>query len=94
MHFEWDKEKNIINENKHGVSFQQAAKVFDDPLHLPNMDDRFPDSKRWRTLGYAGLVLLLVAHEYWEIEDGEEVIRIISARKATARERKLYEERT
>lgn len=94
MYFEWDEEKNAANGGKHGVRFERAVRVFDDPFHLPSMDGRFPGSKRWRTIGYVERDLLLVAHEYWEREDGEEVIRIISARKASAGERKLYEENT
>ena len=74
------------------MSFAAASRVFADPLHLSRQDRHVGGEERWQTLGLAdGIVLLLVAHIYGE-RDGEEVIRIISARKATARERRQYEQ--
>lgn len=66
--------------------------VFGDPNHL-SVQDRFEEAEeRWQTLGLAGgITILIVAHTVAE-EDGEEVIRIISARKATPRERRRYNE--
>lgn len=66
-----------------------AAAVFDDALHLSKPDPH-PDGDRWNTIGKVGPVLLLVVHTWPEGDD--EVGRIISARKATAHERKAYEE--
>jgi uncharacterized protein len=66
--------------------------VFEDPMHLSVQDRHEASEERWQTLGLVGVgVVLLVAHTYAERE-GEEVVRIISARKATKRERTRYEE--
>jgi uncharacterized DUF497 family protein len=87
----WDPKKAAANRAKHGVSFETAAAVFDDPLHL-SQPDQHQDRDRWRTVGMVGRVVLLVVHT-WPHGDEEDAIgRIISARKATARERKAYEE--
>jgi uncharacterized protein len=92
MRFEWDERKNRSNRAKHKVSFETAKLVFDDPFAVSIPDRLVNDEQRWQTLGLAGgLVILLVAHTYRD-QDGEEMIRIVSARKATARERKIYEE--
>ena len=92
MRFEWDENKNRSNRKKHGVGFETAKLVFDDPLHI-SIQDRFENGEeRWRTVGLAGgVVLLLVAHTYRD-EDGDEVVKIISARKATRPERVRYEQ--
>jgi uncharacterized protein len=93
MNYTWDPEKDAINRSKHGVSFETAALVFEDPLHLSVLDRIVAGEGRWRTMGLVnGLVILIVAHTYLE-QDGQETIRIISARKATRRERKHYEEK-
>ncbi|MGH8400420.1 MAG: BrnT family toxin [Gammaproteobacteria bacterium] len=92
MRFEWDDKKNSRNGAKHGVSFETAVEVFDDPFHLSLLERHERGEQRWQTMGLlAGTVVLLVAHTYIE-SHGEEVVRIISARKATAHERKIYEE--
>jgi len=89
--FEWDPVKARSNERKHGVSFEIALHVFDDPEALVN-HSRIEDGEyRWQTLGWVGgLLLLLVAHTV-RFEGDDEVIRIISARRADRRERKRYE---
>lgn len=93
MRIEWDDAKNRINRAKHQVSFELAQLVFDDPHHLSRQDRHKDGEERWQTLGLVGgVVLLLVAHTYREGDQGEEEIRIISARKATAHERKRYEQ--
>lgn len=96
MRFEWDETKNRANQRKHGISFEDAARVFFDPLHV-SIQDRVEDGEqRWQTFGLvAGLVLVLVAHTTTEDdEDGQavEIIRIISARRADRWERRRYEE--
>lgn len=90
MRFIWDEHKNRRNRLKHKVSFETAVLVFDDP-HAISIQDRFvQDEERWQTLGLIeGVVVLLVAHSI-EVEGGEETIRIVSARKATPRERGIY----
>jgi uncharacterized protein len=89
----WDPGKAVINRSKHGLSFETAVLVFDDPFHASRLDPH-SDGDRWQTIGLVGLVLLLVIHTWPEgnSEANEAVGRIISARKATARERKVYEE--
>lgn len=85
--FEWDPEKARANLSKHGVAFEDAALVWDDPLHLARFDRLEGGEERWHTLGSAaGTVLLLVVHTYRNRDD-EDVVRIISARRATRSER-------
>ena len=92
MRFEWDEGKSRQNLAKHGVSFDTATLVFEDPHSVSRFDRIKNGAKRWQTLDRAGAVtVLLVAHVDLE-EDGELTIRIISARKATSHERKAYEE--
>lgn len=91
MRVGWDLEKALANLAKHGVEFQDAAEVFSDPLARSIQDRHEAGEERWQTLGLVGgLVLLVVAHTWGEDEDGE-VVRIISARRATRRERREYE---
>jgi uncharacterized protein len=92
MRFEWDADKNRRNLAKHRISFDAAKLVFDDP-HALSRQDRIEDGEeRWQTIGLAGgIAVLLVAHISREHEH-EEVIRIISARKATPREREAYDQ--
>lgn len=91
MRFVWDEKKNRANRLKHRVSFETAVLVFDDPFQLSIQDRYVGSEERWQTFGLVGgVVVLLVAHTYAD-EDGEEVIRIISARKATRHERARYE---
>jgi uncharacterized DUF497 family protein len=92
MQFDWDDEKNRANLAKHGVSFELASYVFEDPLHLSVLDP-CEDEERWRSIGVPkNLMTILVVHTIAETEGEEELIRIISARLATAHERRAYEE--
>jgi uncharacterized protein len=89
MRFEWDELKNRRNLRKHKISFGTARLVFGDPFALSIQDRVVESEERWKTLGMVGGVIVVVAHTYQE--EGEElVIRIISARKATATERIAY----
>ena len=96
MRFEWDENKNRSNRRKHGVSFEEACLVFRDPLHVSVMDRIENGERRWQTFGLVqGIVVLVVAHTVAEEDtEGEiiEVIRIVSARRATPRERRRYED--
>jgi uncharacterized DUF497 family protein len=85
----WDPVKARTNLKKHGVSFEEASTVFDDPLFITFLDvEHSLDEERYITLGLSQRNrLLLVAHT-----DREGAIRIISARKATENERGFYEE--
>ncbi len=90
MRFVWDKSKNISNQRKHGVSFEEAQSCFFDPFHLlidnPTHSDH---EERMILIGVSvDTRLLVVVHA----EKTENEIRIISARKATKHERKQYEE--
>ncbi len=96
IRFEWDEAKSLSNRLKHGVSFEEASQVFHDPLHVSVQDRIEAGEQRWQTFGLVGgLLLLMVAHTVREeIEDDTsfDVIRIISARPATSKERRRYEE--
>ena len=92
MEWVWTDEKNRTNRRDHGLSFETARRVFDDPLAVSRLDPH-PDSDRWPTLGHVGPVTLFVVHTWPESEAGQPAIgRIISACKATSHERKAYEE--
>ena len=92
MIFEWDDRKNKENIKKHGVSFEQAQEVFHDPLHLSKLDKIFSYfEERWITIGSTSEGEILIVANLLFNTEGEEVIRIISARRATSRERKQYE---
>ncbi len=90
MRFEWDEAKNRHNLAKHRISFETATLVFDDSHALSFQDLIVNGEERWQTFGMIGGLIVMVAHTFWE-EDGEEVIRLISARKATSGERRIYE---
>jgi uncharacterized DUF497 family protein len=92
--FDWDPGKAASNWRDHGVTFDRAATVFLDELALTVYDAiSSQGEERWFTLGYdADGKLLAVAHTYQEIGSGLFRLRIISARKATRRERRNYEE--
>jgi uncharacterized protein len=92
MKISWDETKSQSNLAKHGVSFDRAKLVFDDPYQL-TQSDPCEAEERWRTLGLVnGAVILIVIHTAREYEYGEEEIRIISPRKATTVERRAYED--
>ena len=92
MQFEWDENKNQANRKKHGLSFDTARLVFDDPFHISVPDHSATGEQRWRTMGMAGNIVLLVVVHTYRGEGNDEKIRIISARKATKQERKRYEQ--
>jgi uncharacterized DUF497 family protein len=88
----WDPRKNRSNQRAHGLSFETAMLVFDDPL-AASRPDPSTNEERWQTIGAIGRVIVFVIHTWPEPDNsGEDVGRIISARKATAHERKAYEE--
>ena len=89
MRFEWDEDKNRRNLSKHKVSFETASLVFDDPQVLSIQDRVVEGEERWQTVGMVSGAVLLVAHTYRNEAD-DEVVRLISARKAIPRERRAY----
>ena len=88
MEFEWDADKAASNLAKHGVSFDEAATVFGDPLAMTYFDpDHSDDEDRFITFGFSvNGDVLVVSHT-----DRDDKTRIISARRATRSERKSYE---
>ena len=91
LRFEWDEVKNKRNRSKHGVWFEEAQTVFDDSANRVFLDPEHSDKEdRFLILGVSFAArLLVVIHCYRE---SDSVIRIISARKATKKEAKFYEE--
>ena len=92
MEFEWDENKAQINKKKHGVSFEEAATVFDDADALQIFDPDHSESEdRFILLGMSAILRILVVCHCYRAEDSK--IRIISARKATRNESFTYERR-
>jgi uncharacterized DUF497 family protein len=85
--FEWDEKKNAANQQKHGISFEEAKMVFFDPLHSEIYDrvhsGFFED--RWKAFGPIGPTLIMVS-----CAERKGRIRILSARKATTIEKEAY----
>ncbi len=92
LRFEWDERKGAENKRKHGVSFDDATSVFsDDQAVLIDDPDHSDHEDRFVLLGLsASLRTLVVTHCYRKTDD---VIRVISARKATRKEREIYNRR-
>jgi len=92
MKYEWNEEKDRLNQNKHGISFEEAKEVFDDALQISKLDHRFSYfEERWITIGSTSKHKILVVANLFFTDEGEEIIRIISARKANKQERITYE---
>jgi hypothetical protein len=87
--FEWDSDKASQNVEKHHVSFEEAATVFDDPMFITVIDDEHSiDEERYITIGLSSRGrLLMLAHV-----DRKDYVRIISARRATKKEKQFYAE--
>ena len=89
MRFSWDEHENLTNQRKHRVSFEVAARVFIDANRIEQYDDQEDyGENRWITIGIVGPALLTVVYTVRD-EDGE-VIRLISARRANAQEKRAY----
>lgn len=87
MEFSWDARKNRANTQKHGINFETAIVAFDDPFQVTLEDREVEGEQRWHTIGMVNdLSIILVVHT----NEDEELIRIVSARKATPTERKIY----
>lgn len=90
MRFEWDGTKDALNQRQHGVEFALAAQAVLDHHRLEWFDlDHSDQEDRWTIIGMAGSVAVILRVTISEREDGE-VIRIISARKASPEQRRLY----
>ena len=92
--FEWDPIKAKENIHNHNISFQRAGTIFRDTHAISIFDDKHSQKEeRWITIGRDNSeILLVVSHTFREIDASSCSIRIISARKATKKERKQYEE--
>jgi uncharacterized DUF497 family protein len=93
VRFEWDEAKDDANRRKHGISFETAVLVFEDAHRLEFVERVEEGEERWHAIGCVrgSFLFLTVVHTYTEQED-EPAVRIISARRATPHERKLYAE--
>ena len=92
MLFEWDDEKEQINIRKHGLNFETAAKVFADDNRLEFYDEAHSDTEdRYITIGMIDNITFIVMVVYTE---RGEAVRLISARKATNQERRMYDDYT
>ena len=89
----WDADKGYANLRIHGLSFEAASLVFDDPL-AATQEDLYASERRWRTMGMVGRTVVILIHTWpgYDLDSGESIGRIISARKATRHERTTYEE--
>ena len=90
MNFEWDEKKAAFNLSNHGISFEEAKTVFEDPVYLDFFDpDHSHEEQRYIIIGQSSKGRLIIV----SYAEHDRMIRIISARKATRRERLDYEER-
>ena len=90
MNFEWDESKNEKNHQKHGIWFEEAKNIFSDLYHRVFSDiTKYED--RYIAIGFTGTERLLIV--VFCYRKNESVIRIVSARRATKKERRFYEER-
>jgi len=86
--FEWNADKNASNQQKHGISFDEARLAFLDPFNTTLPDsEHFIEEERFVLLGFAKRHLLIVVYA-----ERADIIRIISCRKANPRERRIYEQ--
>jgi len=92
MRFEWDEDKAVANRRKHGIRFVAAEQIFVDPLARITPDRIVLGEERWKITGWVQGALLVVVFTTVEVE-GEEHVRIISARGATRQERRDFEGR-
>jgi uncharacterized DUF497 family protein len=92
LRFEWDDQKNRVNQQKHSIAFETAALVLNDAQATFRKDRIVDGERRWHANGAVEKAVLLVVHVYRrESKHGEEeTIRIISAREANKRERRIY----
>jgi uncharacterized DUF497 family protein len=93
-YFEWNPNKAKVNKKKHGITFEQASTIFLDPRMISVFDTEHSEHEdRWATIGIdRNGVLLVVVHTFQQVDDNSCRIRIISARKATRKESKQYQE--
>ena len=91
MRFDWDGKKAQSNFAKHGVAFDVAKQVFDDPRAVATFDRIVSGEERWRTVGRVGAATILFVVHTWLDDEDEIHVRIISARRADRMEIRAYE---
>ena len=90
IRFEWHEAKNRSNQTKHGIDFETARLVFDDPHSITFVERISAGEERWHAIGsIENIIVIVVVHTYRE-DGADAVIRIISARRATRHERDIY----
>jgi uncharacterized DUF497 family protein len=95
MQFEWDENKRLRTIRERGIDFVDMVNIWDDPNRQEKFDNRISYGEdRIQTIGKYKFDIFFVVYTERSYEDGEEIIRIISARRATSKERKLYIDRT
>jgi uncharacterized DUF497 family protein len=90
IRFEWDETKAESNLRKHGIDFDDAIEVFYDPDAVVEQDRIVDGELRWQAIGRASRIAILYVAHTVDNEGQDEVIRIISARRADRRERRRY----
>lgn len=91
MQFEWDENKRLETLRERGIDFVDVIDLWDDPNRQERFDNRYVyDEPRIQTIGVLKFEILFVVYTERAREGDDEVIRIISARRATSRERELY----
>ena len=91
VEFQWDENKSASNEIKHGIDFELAKEVFDDPFHKSIALSKH-EEHRWKVIGMiGGQSVIIVIHTY-RTELGTHYCRIISARAASRKERNIYDD--
>jgi uncharacterized DUF497 family protein len=91
--FDWDPAKNRENLRKHSVRFETASLIFEDPWVLSRKDISHDDAEeRYNALGEIAPGVILFVVFTWRLRDEDEIIRLISARAASADEKRIYEE--
>ena len=91
MIFEWDENKRLKTLRERGIDFIDVADIWDEPNRQERTDNRYHyDETRYQTIGMLKFEILFVVYTERMLDGDEEVIRIISARRATSRERELY----
>jgi uncharacterized DUF497 family protein len=91
MQFEWDENKDRSNQAKHGIAFEYACEIWLDPNYVIYEDRTSTSEERWNAIGLVeGQFVLLAVHTYRGAD--EDIVRIISARKATPHECRRYQE--
>ncbi len=89
--FEWDEAKNESNKTKHGIDFETTQLAFDDPFCVSFVGRVHDGEERWHAIGMIENIIVVVVVHTYRVEGSDEVIRIISSRRATSHERKLYD---